>query len=95
MSTHNICFYEDLTKIIIKYHQILTLFLLLKGTVVVTQLCRCVVATTQLISAFVLAYAKSSFSHDAAQLSLFHLELCLKNQKAVFLMMRLNYLYFI
>ena len=29
MSTHNIGFYEDLTKIIIKYHQICTLFLLL------------------------------------------------------------------
>ena len=29
MSTHNIGFYEDLTKIIIKYHQIHTLFLLL------------------------------------------------------------------
>ena len=32
MSTHNIGFYEDLTKISLKYHQIRTLFLLL-GTV--------------------------------------------------------------
>ena len=29
MSTHNICFYEDFTKIIFKYHQICTLSLLL------------------------------------------------------------------
>ena len=34
MSTHNIGFYEDLTKIIIKYHQIRTLFLLLKYSVI-------------------------------------------------------------
>ena len=30
MSTHNIGFYEDLTKISLNYHQICTLFLLLK-----------------------------------------------------------------
>ena len=29
MSTHNIGFYEDISKIIIKYHQIRTLFLLM------------------------------------------------------------------
>ena len=29
MGTHNICFYEDLTKISINYHQIRTLSLLL------------------------------------------------------------------
>ena len=29
MSTHNIGFYEEISKIIIKYHQICTLFLLL------------------------------------------------------------------
>ena len=32
MSTHNIGFYEDLTKIIFEYHQIRTLFLLLMCT---------------------------------------------------------------
>ena len=32
MSTHNIGFYEDLTKIILNYHQINTLCLLLKDT---------------------------------------------------------------
>ena len=31
MSTHNICFYEDLTKLSLNYHQISTLFLLLCG----------------------------------------------------------------
>ena len=33
MSTHNIGFYEDLKKIIIRYHQIRTLFLLLAKSV--------------------------------------------------------------
>ena len=31
MSTHNIGFYEDLTKLSLNYHQILTLFLLLSS----------------------------------------------------------------
>ena len=80
MRTHNIGFYEEISKLIIKYHQIHTLFLLLvKYSDASRAVCACsriiYAAKTkaliscelnvQLICAFGFAYAKSRFSHAA------------------------------